>query len=597
VASSGFAETGPAGAALQDEVLRLAGAGGLRLVGPNCIGAVGVHIGLVASFSPLFSAGTTELVPGNLGFVSQSGALGYGAVSLAFERGLGLGWVVNTGNEADVTAVEVLTALAAEPSCRGLLGYLEGLPRGPALRELAATRTPVAVVKAGRSEAGRRAVASHTGALAAGEAVAGGVLRQFGVVRCADVDELLDVGDAFAAPRRPAGPRVGIVTTSGGSGIMAADAVEEYGLRLAELAATTEKALREVVPAFGSAANPVDVTATVMSDPGLFDQALDAVAGDGAVDLVVACFCVLTGEDVARIVASLARVADRTGKPVLVARTGADHLAPRASATLRAAGVPAYPTPRRAVRAAAGLWEASRPRAGTAWRDTPPVGPAPRGAASPADSTEPALKRLLAGAGLAVPRGRVVSDRDAAVAAVRDVGGRAVLKAVVPGLVHKTEAGAVLLDVPAGGAAAAYDGLAALAGGTAAGGAAVLVEELVRGGAEMLVGVAPSPMGQVLALASGGVLTEVIDDAVFRLLPITEADGLDMVAECRGAAALRGRRGGPVLDAGALVRVLVGVSDLVRDWPEGYQLDLNPVAVLPDRACILDVAYLPPGQE
>jgi acyl-CoA synthetase (NDP forming) len=323
ICSSGFAETGEEGAALQDEIVAMARAGGMRLIGPNCIGTVGVRNRQVTSFSPLFAGVQTQLVGGSLAFVSQSGALGYGAVSLAFERGLGLGWIVNTGNEADVNAVEVMAALAEEPTCRGLLAYVETLDDIESLRRVAASGMPVVMLKAGRSDAGQRAAASHTGALAAGDLVVDAALRQLGIVRVNDVDELLDVGDAFAQPRRATGRRVAIVTTSGGSGILAADAVEASGLELATFSPATQSTLDEIVPAYGATANPVDVTATVMSNAELFDRTLDAIVDDEGVDLVVACFCVLTGKDVDDVVASLSRAAKRSGKPVLAARTGA----------------------------------------------------------------------------------------------------------------------------------------------------------------------------------------------------------------------------------------------------------------------------------
>jgi acyl-CoA synthetase (NDP forming) len=581
VMSSGFAESGADGAALQAEVVRRARAGGVRLVGPNCIGTVGFGSAQVTSFSPLFSADDVPMRTGSVAFVSQSGALGYGAVSLALARGLGLGWMVNTGNEADVGAVEVLDALASLDACTALLGYVESLADGDALRRLAAAGKPLALLKAGVSPAGARAAASHTGALAGSDRVLDGVLRQLHIARARDVEELLDLGDAFEQPRRPAGPRVAVVTTSGGSGILAADAVTEHGLELATFSAATDAVLRDSVPAFGATANPVDVTATVMSDPALFDRCLDAVADDDGVDAVIACFCVLTGDDVDRMVDSLARVAERTGKPVLVARTGADFLAPKAAAALRSAGTPSYPTPARAVRALAGLWE-TRPR------EPSPPRPATTTPAPPPGASEIDLKALLASAGLPVPRSRPATGRDDAASAVGQVGGRAVLKAVVPGLLHKTEAGGVLLGVTRADAPAAYDRLVALGGG-------VLVEEMVDGGAELLVGVAPSSLGQVLTLASGGVLAEVIDDAVFRLLPVGETDAREMVTELRGAAVLHGVRGRPALDVEALVGLLVDVSALVEGWPAGYELDLNPVVVLQDGVRLLDAAYVAPG--
>ncbi len=587
ICTSGFAETGEAGAALQDEVVRAARAGGVRLVGPNCIGSVGVSTGQVSSFSPLFSGERTELVPGPVGFVSQSGALGYGAVSLAFERGLGLGWVVNTGNEADVSAIEVMDALTREPGCRGVLAYLETLGDFEGLRAVATTGTPVAVLKAGRSDAGARAAASHTGALAAGDKVVDAALRQLGIVRVDDVDELLDVGEVMTVTHRPRGRRVAVVTTSGGSGILAADAVEAHGLEMAQLSTETLAVLDEVVPAFGSTANPVDVTASVMSNASLFDRTLDVIADDPGVDLIVACFCVLTGKDVDDVVASLARVAERSGIPVLAVRTGADHLAPEASEQMRAAGIPCYPTPARAVRAAAALvqFSAERPSAPVAAR-------AQSGAALPAPqagATEQEMKELLAAAGIPVPGGRIAQSAQDAVDAVAEVGGRAVLKAVVPGLLHKSDAGGVIVGVTADDAAAAWDKVAALGGD-------VLVEELVPGGVEALVGLAPSPLGTVLTVGVGGVLTEVLHDVALRVLPVGRDDVETMVDETRLGALLAGVRGAAPSDRQALVDTVLRLCDLAAGWPPGFELDLNPVTVLAagGGVRVLDAAYVAP---
>ena len=589
ICTSGFAETGKEGAALQAEVVRAAREGGVRLVGPNCIGSVGVAAGQVSSFSPLFSGERTELVPGAVGFVSQSGALGYGAVSLAFERGLGLGWVVNTGNEADVSAVEVMGALSREPRCRGLLAYLETLGDFEGLRAVAATGTPVAVLKAGRSDAGARAAASHTGALAAGDRVVDAALRQLGIVRVDDVDELLDVGEVMTVQHRPRGPRVAVVTTSGGSGILAADAVEAHGLEMAALSEQTLAVLDEIVPAFGSTANPVDVTAAVMSNASLFDRTLDAIAADPGVDLIVACFCVLTGKDVDDVVASLARVAERSGIPVLAVRTGADHLAPQAGARMRAAGIPCYPTPARAVRAAAALVQFS----------TPPASPLSAPAASPAvhavhavpraGAGEREMKALLKAAGIPVPDGRVAASAADAAAAVASVGGRAVFKAVVPGLLHKSDAGGVVVGVTAEEAGPAWEKVASLGG-------EVLVEEMISGGVEALVGLAPSPLGTVLTVGVGGVLTEVLHDVALRVLPVGRDDVEAMVEETRLGALLAGVRGAAPADREALVEAVLRVCELTQAWPQGFELDLNPVTALAagHGVRVLDAAYIAP---
>ena len=588
ICTSGFAETGDEGAALQAEVVRAAREGGVRLVGPNCIGSVGVATGQVSSFSPLFSGERTELVPGAVGFVSQSGALGYGAVSLAFERGLGLGWVVNTGNEADVSAVEVMEALTREPGCRGVLAYLETLGDVEGLRAVAATGTPLAVLKAGRSDAGARAAASHTGALAAGDRVVDAALRQLGIVRADDVDELLDMGDVMTVPHRARGARVAVVTTSGGSGILAADAVEAQGLEMATLAPETLRVLDEIVPAFGSTANPVDVTASVMSNASLFDRTLDVIADDPGVDLIVACFCVLTGKDVDDVVASLARVAERSGLPVIAVRTGADHLAPGAGARMREAGIPCYPTPARAVRAAAALVQfsaerpappaPSRPAAGTATLAVPGAG-----------ASEQEMKALLVAAGIPVPGGRVATSAQDALDAVAQVGGRAVFKAVVPDLMHKSDAGGVIVGVTAEDAAAAWEKVSSLGG-------EVLVEELVPGGVEALVGLTPSPLGPVLAVGVGGVLTEVLHDVALRVLPVRREDVEAMLDETRLGALLTGVRGAAPADRTALVDAVMQVCDLAAGWPQGFELDLNPVTVLAagSGVRVLDAAYVAP---
>ncbi|WP_031523630.1 acetate--CoA ligase family protein [Streptomyces sp. NRRL F-5123] len=579
IASSGFAETGPEGAALQEDVVARARAGGLRLIGPNCIGAVSFNNRVLATFSPLFGAESVPFEPGTLGFVSQSGALGFGAASLGLQRGLRPGWVVSTGNDADVTALEVLRELAEEPGCHGLLGYLEDAPDLETLRALGASGKPVALLKSGRTEAGGRAAASHTGALTTDDRVLDAALRQLGIARVDDIDELLDAAAAFESPLRPKGPRVAVVTTSGGSGILAADAVEKAGLELSELSEDSIAALTEIVPPFGAVQNPVDITATVLSDPSLFDRSLDVLIADDSVDVIIACFCVMAGPDVEKAVTALSKAARKGGKPILVARTGADFLAPDAPAMLRAAQLPDYPTPERALKAAAALWQVSRPRPqGTRAATAAPL-PAPG-----ADATEPRLKELLATAGIAVPRGRVARDADDAAALVRELDGTAVLKAVVPGLLHKSEAGGVRVGVREQDARAAFRELAALGGD-------VLVEELAGDGVEVLVGVRTSPLGNVLTVGLGGIFTELLDDVAHRTAPLAEGDAETMIGELRGAALLRGARGTRELDTGALAELLYRLSDAVADWPGDFELDLNPVRVLPSGAVVLDAAF------
>jgi acetate---CoA ligase (ADP-forming) len=444
----------------------------------------------------------------------------------------------------------------------------------------------VAMLKAGRSQVGAEAAASHTGALAAADKVVDAALAQVGVVRVDDVTELLDVGEVMTL-ERPAGRRVAVVTTSGGSGILAADALEAEGLSLADLAPATTEALEQIVPAYGSTANPVDVTASVMSNSDLFDHTLDVIAEDPGVDAILATFCVLTGKDVDDVVTSLARVAARSGKPVLAARTGADHLAPDATSRMRAAGIPSYPTPARAVRALAALTrfgEWSRRRTvEDSGRLAGSTAPLPRAGAS-----EQEIKDLFSAHDVPVPTGRMAHSARDAVVAVEECGGRAVFKAVVPGLVHKSDAGGVVLGVTQADAEQAYDKVVALGG-------EVWVEEMVPAGVEALVGFTTSPLGTVLTVGVGGVLTEVVGDVSLRVLPVTRADVEEMVDETRLGRLVAGVRGAPPADRGAFVDLVVHLAHLVQDWPAGFELDLNPVTVLPEGVRVLDAAYVAPN--
>jgi len=387
---------------------------------------------------------------------------------------------------------------------------------------------------------------------------------------------------------------VAVVTTSGGSGILAADAIEQWGLTLAVLSEQTLATLDGIVPAYGSTANPVDVTASVMSNPALFDDALGAIAGDEGVDAIVACFCVLTGSDVDAVVTALSQVRERTGVPVIAVRTGADHLAPDASATMRAAGLPVYPTPARAVRALAALAQFAEERSVPPWAQVGATvvsadGVGPGRALVGASTDEHALKQVLREAGMPVPAGRVVSDAQDAVVAVEEAGGRAVAKAVVPGLLHKSEAGGVVLDVTPDRAAAVYQQLAAMGG-------EVLVEEMVSGGVEALVGSTDTPLGRIISVGVGGVLTEVVADVALRLLPVDRSEVEEMLDETRLGRLLGGVRGQEPADRAALVDAVLGIAALAADLPEGAELDLNPVTVLADgRGCrILDAALALP---
>ena len=583
VMSSGFAESDADGVLAQARLVDIARNSGIRLVGPNCIGSVGGAKKLVASFSPVFSAPTTNVEAGSIALVSQSGALGYGMYSLGLDQGVPLGVVVTTGNEADVTNLEVANALADDPSISAILLYAESLTDIGMLHKIS-TKKPTAILKVGRSAQGAIAAASHTGALATEDRIIDAAIRATGAVRVDDVEQLLDAGLIFASGVKSLGKRVAIITTSGGSGILATDALEAQGLELAELAPESLAELRNIIPSYGNANNPVDVTAAVMSSPDLFEKCLDILAHDKGVDSIIACFAVLVGADVERIAAALGGVSKIRKIPIAVARTGSKNLAPNAQAIFRSLNIPVFPTPDRAVAALRILNDSGRIIERISVKTSSELFPTPSSTA-----TEVEMKALWKKVGIPVPLSVVVSEEKEIQAAIKFVGGRAVLKAVVPGLLHKSEAGAVALDINADTAQATFISLSQLSGKGIKND--VLVETFIPKGVEALVGVTSSALGKVLTIGVGGILTEIISDVSIRLLPVDESTVRQMITETRLAPLFAGARGSAPADVEAFIATVLRIAEVASTFPESSELDINPLTVLPQGVWVLDTAY------
>ena len=588
VMSSGFAESDEAGELAQMRLVEIAKRTGMRLVGPNCIGSVGGAKKLVASFSPVFSSPTTVVESGNVALVSQSGALGYGMYSLGIEQGVPIGVVVTTGNEADVTNLEVANVLADDPSISAILLYAESLADIEALRRISAKK-PTAILKVGRSRDGATAAASHTGALATEDRIIDAAIKTTGAVRVDNVEQLLDAGSIFATGLKSLGKRVAIITTSGGSGILATDALESNGLELAVLAPETLAELRNVVPSYGNANNPVDVTAAVMSSPDLFEKCLELLAKDAGVDSIIGCFAVLVGNDVERIASALGGVKQIRNIPIAVARTGSKNLAPHASAIFKQFNLPVYPTPDRAVTALRILNDSGQVIERIKLRNSSEKFPTPSDTA-----TEVEMKELWRSLGVPVPLSVVVRDESQIQSAIEFVGGCAVLKAVIPGLLHKSEAGAVALDITAINAQATYIRLSQLSGAELKND--VLVETFIPKGVEALVGVTSSALGKVLTIGVGGVLTEIISDVSIRLLPVDEDTVRQMIAETRLAQLFAGARGSEPADTAAFIAAVLRIAEVASTFPDASELDINPLTVLPQGAWVLDTAYSMPTE-
>ena len=593
VISAGFAEVGSEGRALEAALLETVRDAGIRMVGPNCMGLLNTDPGvrLNATFSPVYPPA------GGVAMSTQSGALGLAILDYAQRLNLGISTFVSVGNKADVSSNDLLQYWADDPQTRVILLYLEsfGNPRkfSQIARRVARVK-PIVAVKSGRSAAGARAASSHTGALASSDAVVDALFEQAGVIRTNTLEELFDVALLLAHQPVPNGNRVAIVTNAGGPGILAADACESQGLELPSLSDATVAELRAFLPAAASVGNPVDMIASASADS--YGRALRAVLRDDRVDSVLVIFIpplVTHAEDVARAVRAAAlSVPD---KPVLGIFMSADD----SSALL--APIPRYGFPEAAAVALA--------RATTygAWLRTP-VDLPPKlpdldsGAARKV--VDGALARgggwltpdeaqALAGAArIDVPRAIVARSADDAVAAAKVIGGPVVLKAIGPSILHKTESGAVKLGLDASSIRAAWAEMAGRLGTIDQGGAmaAGLVQAMVGGGVEMLVGVTDDPtFGAVMACASGGILAELVHDADFRLHPLTARDADEMIASLRGAALLKGHRGSTPADVTALKDVLLRVSALVSICPEIQELDINPLTVLTRGATALDI--------
>jgi acetyl coenzyme A synthetase (ADP forming)-like protein len=600
VLSAGFGEVGEAGRKRQAELLRVCRSAGMRLVGPNCMGLLNTspERRLNATFAP-------GMPPeGRIGFLSQSGALGLAIIDRASVLGLGLSTFVSVGNKADISGNDLLQYWHADPSTDVILLYLEsfGNPRkfSRIARRVGRTK-PIVAVKSGRSRAGSRAASSHTGALvAASDVPVEALFRQSGVIRTDTLAELFDVASLVAHQPIPKGRRVGIVTNAGGPAILCADACEAEGLEVPVLTAASQAKLRTFLAAQASVTNPVDMIATASAE--LYERTIDVVAKDPNVDAVVVIYIppvVTRPEDVARAIVSGALKMRRSSieKPMLAVFMSAAGVpdALRASDV----GIPSYPFPENAAIALA------RAARYGEWRQRPEGVPA-RFADIKRDEAATLVARALARGddwlfpdevttllgcyGVPMIETRIVADAQAAELAARDIGGAVALKAVAPGLVHKTEAGGVRLGLSDPVAVRkAAEQMSTHLGATGHAPTSFAVQPMVPAGIEMIVGIAEDPQfGSLIVCGAGGTLVELLRDVAVRLTPLTVDDASDMLQSLKSYPLLTGFRGAPKCDVAAVENVLLRVSALADDLPAVAELDLNPIVVSERGAIVVD---------
>ena len=585
VISAGFAETGIEGIRSQEELLALVRAHGARLVGPNCLGIFSAAVGLNATFAP------HSFPAGNIGFSSQSGALGLALLEQAAARGLGLSAFVSVGNKADVSSNDLLEYWEDDPSTDLVLLYLEsfGNPRKFArVARRVARKKPILAMKGGRTTVGQRAAGSHTAALAGSTTAVDALFRQAGVIRADSLEELSDVAVLLSRQPLPRGRRVAVLTNAGGLGILCADACAGAGLELPQLAEETREQLAAVLPREASLANPIDMLGSAVGST--YEEAIPPVLADPGIDAVIVLFVppvVAGAEEVAEAVARAVRAHPQADKPLLAAFIAAGGV----PASLVEADPPiaTFDFPESAARAlghAADRAEWLRRPVGEVMDlegiDRPAAEALVRsvlGSSNDAWLTVQQTRELFGAYGIPLVPERVVGTAAEAAEAARELGFPAVVKSAVPGA-HKTESGGIALDL------SDEDAVRAAAGRI---GGPVLVQPFIRGGAELLAGVVQDPVfGPLVAFGPGGVFAELIGEAQFRIAPLTLEDAEELVLTGKAGQLVAGFRGQSAADAEALVDLVLRLARLADDIPEVAELDLNPVLGLPSGCVAVD---------
>ncbi len=590
IASGGFREVGPEGLALENNCLQVAAQFGIRLLGPNCIGLLDTHLPLDTTFLP-----PPTPSPGDVAFLSHSGAVCAAVIDWATGQGFGLSQLVSLGNQADVNETDMLAPVAADPNTKVLTLYIEGITTGRRFVDEAKKVTqhkPVIALKVGRFAAGRRAVASHTGALAGEEAAYNAAFRRAGVIRADTNEEMFDWARALAWCPPPAGRAMAVLTNAGGPGAIAADAIESQGLHLTELTADTQTALRALLPPSASVRNPVDMLAS--ASPEQYAQSLRLLLADAAVDGVMVILLpppMFSADEVAETLVPVMRT---SAKPVVVALMG-ENLIQRAAQLFRAAHIPDYRFPERAASALAMLAQRGEVLARAHWQPSPLPNvdrPAVRQLLSAADGgsqpfmTQAQVERVLSAYGVPTPRVELARTAEEAAALARELGLPVALKVASPDISHKSDVGGVLLNL--GDESAVSDGFVTVLRNARAARpeADVLgahVQRMIPAGQDMIVGAVQDPQfGAMIMVGSGGIEVEAVRDVAFALAPLSREEADYLLDSTWAGRKLRGYRNLLPADRGAVIDVMLRLGQLAADFPELAEIEINPLRVLPE---------------
>jgi acetyl coenzyme A synthetase (ADP forming)-like protein len=587
VISAGFAETGAAGKAAQDELLDICRWSGMRLVGPNCMGLVnaahsdGVDTRMLGTFAP------ADPPAGGIAISSESGALGLALLNQLGQFGLGVSSFASIGNRADVSGNDLLQYWETDDATEVILLYLEsfGNPRRFArIARRVARRKPIVAVKSGRTPAGARAASSHTAALASSDRAADALFAQTGIIRVDTLMEFFSVARLLASQPIPAGNRIGILTNAGGPAILAVDAAEAAGLKVPPLSEATKEKLRKTLPATAAINNPIDMTAN--GGPEQYRVCLEALCDESELDAILVIFIpplVTPSSEVAQVISEVVSARAHQNRPI-----AAVFLDPQSGLSVINAGeqvVPVYDFPEGAIAAISAAARYGSWRAKAAGHivnvpiDRDAIDRVMAGNRAQWLSQKD-VATLLGAAGVELTPSRVVHSPEEAAAAAAAFKNPVAMKIIEPAVLHKTDVGGVVLNIPAAEAAGGYKRLAEQLAAHGINLTAAIMSPMARPGVEALAGVTNDPVfGPLVAFGSGGALVELLDDVVFRVLPLTDRDVSEMIEETRVSRLLKGYRGSPSADVAALERLLLSLGALAEAAPRIAEIDLNPVIV------------------
>jgi acyl-CoA synthetase (NDP forming) len=592
--TSGFSETGGEGVALQKRLVAIAEQYNIGVVGPNCQGMMNVADKVWAGFGSVFF--TQDFPSGGVSMVSQSGGFGFSVLALSsLDGGLAFRQMVTTGNEIGVSTLDFVDYFIRDPHTDVIVGYIEGVKDahrllGIGMKAMDAGK-PILMWKVGNTDEGQKAAASHTANLGGAMALYKAAFKQSGIIQIDDIQDMVDYGRMFRCGKLPKGNRIAMITVSGGAGILMTDECVSGGMKLAELAPQTVEKLRAFVPSYGSLGNPVDVTASIFNDLALIRQALQAIVDDPGVDCVALLNASLQGEIATKIAAEIIAIAKTTDKPIAAAWSARDVMAKDAYAALDEARIPHYKSPVRCGRAFAALsgYAEAKRRIESQRNEQPLVVKKSESKQiltnRVADVAEYAAKKVLAEYGISVTQEALATTREQALVIAKKIGYPVAIKVQSPDISHKTEAKAVKLGLNSEAElAAAFDEVLtnAKAYNAKANIEGVLVQEMLRGGTEAILGVTNDPLfGPAVMFGLGGIFAEIMKDVSFRLAPVTLPMAREMIAEIKGYPLLTGARGRPHADIDALADAIVKLSALAVDLKDHVaELDINPLFVM-----------------